>query len=165
MTALRPEPDVERALQTPTREHVQQQADRATFERRALAVESERAIAENELATQLELAVREEQLVAQRGANKRRRATESVAAAQIEAEGEAQRARLSTQARADGIRAVGAAEAEAETARLAALDSVDVDVLLALAARQLAANLPQIGTLNITPDVLTNALTRLAGSR
>ncbi|HVM14727.1 MAG TPA: SPFH domain-containing protein [Egibacteraceae bacterium] len=164
VTALRPEPEVERALQTPTREHVQQQADRATFERRALAVESERAIAENELATQLELAVREEQLVAQRGANERRRATESGAASQIEAEAEAQCLRLSAQARADGIRAVGAAEADAEGARLAAAATVDVDVLLALAARQLAENLPEIGALTITPDLLTAALNRLAGT-
>ena len=165
VTAIRPEPEVERALQTPTREHVQEQADRATFERRALAVESERAIAENELATQLELAVREEQLVAQRGANERRRATESVAASQIEAEGETQRIRLSAEARADGIRAVGAAEAEAEAARLSAAATVDVDVLLALAVRQLAGNLPEIGALTITPDLLTTALTRLAGTR
>ena len=63
VVALRPEPEVERALQTPTREQVQQDADKATFERRAVAVERERAIAENELTTQLELARREEELV------------------------------------------------------------------------------------------------------
>ena len=65
--AIRPEPDLERALGTPARELVQQDADRATFERRALAVESERAIAENELHNQIELSKREEQLIAQRG--------------------------------------------------------------------------------------------------
>ena len=43
VAAIRPETDVERALQTPTREGIQQEADRATFERRALAVERERA--------------------------------------------------------------------------------------------------------------------------
>jgi regulator of protease activity HflC (stomatin/prohibitin superfamily) len=62
--AVRAEADVERALQTPTRERVQQDADKATYERRAIAVESERAIAENELQNQIELARREEQLVA-----------------------------------------------------------------------------------------------------
>src|SRR5690348_4082227 len=46
VAAVRPEPEVERALQTPTREEVQKEADRATFERRALAVERERAIGE-----------------------------------------------------------------------------------------------------------------------
>jgi len=57
--AIRPEPEVERALQTPMREEVQQDADKATFERRALAVERERAISENELQSQIELAKRE----------------------------------------------------------------------------------------------------------
>src|SRR5262249_33212442 len=66
VVAIRPEPEMEKALQTPTREQVQQDADRATYERRALAVERERAISENELQNQIELARREEQLVAQR---------------------------------------------------------------------------------------------------
>ena len=41
VVAIRPEPEVERALQTPTREQVQQNADAATYERRAKAVERE----------------------------------------------------------------------------------------------------------------------------
>ena len=41
-----PSAELKRALQTPTFERLQQQADEATFERRALAVEKERAIAE-----------------------------------------------------------------------------------------------------------------------
>ncbi len=77
VVALRPEPEVERALRTPAREQIQQEADKATYERRAVAVERERAIAENELASQIELARREEQLVDQRGTNggARRRST------------------------------------------------------------------------------------------
>ena len=63
VVAVRPEPEVEKALRTPTRERVQQESDKATFERRAIAVERERAIGENELQTQIELARREEQLV------------------------------------------------------------------------------------------------------
>jgi hypothetical protein len=65
---------VEKALRTPAREQIQRNADRATCERRGLAVERERAIAENELQNQIELARREEQVVAQRGANARRQA-------------------------------------------------------------------------------------------
>lgn len=49
IAAVRPEAEVEKALRTPTRESIQQQADQATFQRRALAVEKERAIQENEL--------------------------------------------------------------------------------------------------------------------
>ncbi|HVG93446.1 MAG TPA: SPFH domain-containing protein, partial [Planctomycetota bacterium] len=46
VTAVSPTADLEKALQTPTREGIQQQADEATFRRRALAVEKERAIQE-----------------------------------------------------------------------------------------------------------------------
>lgn len=56
---------------------------------------------------------------------------------------------------------VGAAEAEAERARLAAYRELDPATLLALAARELAGGLPQIGTLNLTPDLVTGLLARL----
>ena len=165
VVALRAEPDVERALQTPTREKVQQEADRATYERRALAVERERAIAENELQNQIELARREEQLVEQRGQNERRRATEQAAAGRIEAEARAERQRLLSDAKAQATRIVGTAEAEAEAARLAAYRELDAAMMMALALRELAGNLPQIGTLSLTPDLLTPVLARLgAGS-
>lgn len=55
--------DVEKALGTPAREQLQQDADRATYERRALAVECERAIAENELQNKIELARRRSSLL------------------------------------------------------------------------------------------------------
>ncbi|WP_416980449.1 SPFH domain-containing protein [Streptomyces sp. T028] len=109
--ALRPEPDVERALRTPAREQIQQEADRATYERRAVAVERERTIAENELASRIELARREEQLVEQRGTNARREAEETAAADRVRAEAEATRTvRL---AEAEAARSVKLAEAEA----------------------------------------------------
>jgi len=111
VVALRPEPEVERALRTPARELIQQEADRATYERRAVAVERERTIAENELASKIELARREEQLVEQRGTNTRREAEESAAADKVRAEAEATRTvRL---AQAEAARSVKLAEAEA----------------------------------------------------
>ncbi|MGW1323890.1 SPFH domain-containing protein [Streptomyces antibioticus] len=114
VVALRPEPEVERALRTPARELIQQEADRATYERRAVAVERERTIAENELASKIELARREEQLVEQRGTNTRREAEESAAADKVRAEAEATRTvRL---AEAEAARAVKLAAAEAERA-------------------------------------------------
>ena len=51
-----PVPDLDKALQTPTREGIQQRADEAVFARRAQAVKKERAIKENELATKVKLA-------------------------------------------------------------------------------------------------------------
>jgi regulator of protease activity HflC (stomatin/prohibitin superfamily) len=162
--AVRPEPEVERALQTPTREGVQQDADKAMFERRAVAVERERAISENELQSQIELAIREEQLVAQRGQNERRRAEETAAASAIEAASKADRERTLAASQADATRLVGVADAEAETAKLLAYRDVDAQTLLALALRELAGQLPEIGTLNLSPDLLTTALGRLTNT-
>jgi regulator of protease activity HflC (stomatin/prohibitin superfamily) len=165
VVAIRPEPDMEKALRTPARELVQQESDRATFERRALAVERERAIAENEMQSQIELARREEQLVAQRGANARRQASEAAAASQIETEAQASREQRLNQARAEGTRALGVAKAAGEAARVAAYEGLPPATLLALAAKDLAGNLPQIGSLVLTPDLLAPVLASLvAGS-
>lgn len=161
VVALRPEPEVEKALRTPTREQVQQEADKATFERRAVAVERERAIGENELQTQIELARRHEQLVAQRGANARREAEENAAAAAVAAESEARRTVTLAEARAEGTRLAGAAEGEAEAARAEAWRDVSEAVLLALAVKELATNLPNIDTLVLSPDLVTQALAKL----
>ena len=161
--AIRPEADLERALQTPTREHVQSEADKATYSRRALAVERERAIAQNELDSKIQLAQREEQLVTQQGANARRLAEETAEAGRIETEARAARTGVLSTAEAHRTRLLGEAEAAAETAKLAAQGSVDQGVLLALALRELAGTLPAIGALTVTPDVLTGALARLVG--
>jgi regulator of protease activity HflC (stomatin/prohibitin superfamily) len=173
VVAIRPEPELERALQTPTREAVQAEADRATYARRAQAVQRERAIAENELQNKIELARREQQLVEQHGANSRRRAelkaAAELAAAQGEAErdkvlvaAEAARERTVAEARAAGVRAVGVAEGDAEAARLAAYRDMPPAVLQALAVKELAGGLPAIGQLTVTPDVLTGLLSRLS---
>ena len=149
------DPEVQRGLETPTREAVQGQADKATYERRALAVERERAIAENEMANQIELARREQTLVAQRGANDRKRAEEDAAAQALTAAGKADRTRVLAEADAFRTRTVGEAEAQAEQAKLAALADVDPAKLLALALREVGGQLPQIGQLTVTPDLVT----------
>jgi hypothetical protein len=172
VVAIRPEPDLERALQTPTREAVQHQADKATYARRAQAVQQERAIAENELQNKIELARREQQLVEQRGANDHRAAEVEAAAKLVTSQGQTDRARLSAesdrvreQAKADGVRAIGLAQAEAEAARLQAYRDVPESVLYALALEKLAGQLPQIGELTITPDLVTRVLGRLGVER
>lgn len=173
--ALRPEAEMERALRTPAREQVQQEADRATYERRAVAVERERAIAENELASQIELARREEQLVEQQGANARRGAEQNAAADAVRAEAEAvrrtrlasaeaQAARVLAGAQAESERILGEAKAAAEQAWLTAHQQVDPRVLHALALIRLAEHLPSIGSLTVTPDLLGDLLGRLGGT-
>lgn len=119
--------ELEKALQTPTRESMQQKADEAVFARRALAVENERAIRQNELATEVELAKRQEALIEQRGANHmrevQRKAEADLAEAQAEArrhnmhtEAEAERGRILTEAEAAQMHV--RAEAEAEQTRM-----------------------------------------------
>lgn len=162
VVAIRTDPEVERALQTDTRERVQQEADRATYGRRALAVERERAIAENELQNQIELARREEDLVQQRGRNERKRAQEKAQAERITTEAAAEQRRLIADATADTTRLVGEAEADAEAAKLAAYRELEQATLLGLALRELAGNLPNITNLTVTPDLLTPVLARFA---
>jgi regulator of protease activity HflC (stomatin/prohibitin superfamily) len=159
--ALRPEPEVERALRTPAREQIQQEADRATYERRAVAVERERTIAENELASKIELARREEQLVDQRGTNARREAEEHAAADAVRAEAEATRSVRLARAEAEAVRAVGDAKAQAQAAWLRVHAEVEVGTLHALAGTRLAENLPRIDSVTVSPDVLTGLLGRL----
>jgi hypothetical protein len=125
--------ELEKALQTPTREAVQQQADEAVFQRRALAVEKERAIKENELATEIELANRQEQLVRQQGANRL----------------------LEVDQQVEERRRLAEVDAQAEAARLAIYHDAPSRVLLALAAQQLAGKIEQIHQLNFSPELLT----------
>jgi hypothetical protein len=164
VVAIRPEPEVEKALRTPAREQIQQDADRATYERRALAVERERAIAENEMTNQIELARREEQLITQRGTNARRQAEETATASGIEAEAHTARQRLLDEAKAAGTRSLGEARAAGEAARIAAYSGLAQGTLLALAAKDLAAGLPQIGSLVLAPELLTPLLAKLAAA-
>lgn len=164
ISAIRPSPDVEKALQTPTREAIQQDADKATFERRALAVERERAIAENELQNRIELAKREEVLIAQTGTNERRKATELAEAERIRVAASAANVAVERGAEAEGIRLVEAARVDAERARIEIYRALPPEVLLGLAARDLAGNLPAIETLNLGGDALGPLLERLARS-
>ena len=145
--SLAPSSELERALQTPTFEALQQKADEAMFERRALAVEKERAIAENELATKTELARREKTLISEEAENARNRATGLADANQIEADAEAGR-----------IRVIGAAKAEADGAHIAIYRDLPPAVLMGLAARELAGKLDTIEHVNVTPDLLASLM-------
>jgi regulator of protease activity HflC (stomatin/prohibitin superfamily) len=150
LSSIAPTTELERALQTPTFEALQQKADQAVFERRALAVEKERAIAENELQNKTELARRATQLITQEAANARSRAEGERNAKQVEADGEAGR-----------LRVVEEARNELEHARIAIYQDIPVHVLLGLAARELASKLNRIDHLNVTPDLLATLMGEL----
>ncbi len=138
---LAPTAELEKALRQPTREAIQQRADEATFSRRAMAVDKERAIGENELANRIELTRREEELVTRSAANDRLRA----------------------QARADEIDVVESAKLRTERERAEIQSAVPPQVLLAVALQELAGQLGQIDHLTITPDLLQPLLSRANG--
>lgn len=98
ISEIKPVAELEKALQIPTRESIQQNADEATFQRRALAVEKERAIAENELQSQIELAAREENLISQHGKNERRRVEEEAIAEETSVKALIERERIQSEA-------------------------------------------------------------------
>ena len=171
--AVRPEAEVEKALQLPVRERIQEQADEATFQRRALAVEKERAIQENELQNQIELAKREQNLIEQRGQNARSRAREEAEAERIavettaermaiEAKAQAERTAIEAKAQAESIEMVEKVRIQAEQERMAIYRDFPSEQLLALAAQKLAGKLNRIEHLNLSPDLLGGLLTRLA---
>jgi hypothetical protein len=164
-----PTSELEKALQAPAREQLQQAADEATFARRALAVEKERAIAENELQNKIELARRAQNLIQQEGQNQRRRSEEVAAAKRIEAEAGAANRRLEADVDGEVTRTRGAAEAQAlelveqaksraEATRFDALAKLPAAALSALALRELAANLPRIERLSLGGDALGGLL-------
>jgi len=152
LSNLSPSSELERALQTPTFEALQQKADEAMFERRALAVEKERAIAENELANKTELARREKLLIAEESENAQNRASGDAAAQRIEAEAEAER-----------IRTIETARAETETLHMAVYRELSPAVLMGLAAKELAQKLESIDQVNITPDLLASVMREMRG--
>lgn len=169
---IAPTPELEKAMQTPTREGIQQKADEAVFSRRAQAVEKERAIKENELSTQVELARREEELIKQQGANEMRKVQQTVQLEQTKAEAESTRKAIASTAYAHDVkvRAEGDAEARrmlaeaetrAENSRMDIYKTIPSEVLLALALRETGQKIGSINHLNITPDLVGQGLQQI----
>lgn len=154
IAALRPSSELARALQAPTFESLLQKADEATFARRALAVDKERAIAENELANQIELAARRAELIARSDTNARSEAEAKAAAERIATEADAANAVTRAEAEAARIRLVETASVEAERDRMAVVAGLPVGALYALAAREFATKLERVDSLTLSPDML-----------
>ena len=169
---IAPTAELEKALQIPAREGIQQKADEATFQRRAMAVEKERAIKENELATEIELARRQEELVRQKGANQMLTVHQQAARHKFRDESEADRKTISAQGQAEETRIQAAAEAtarrmllevetEAEARRVELWKQAPPAVIFGLAAQRFADKVQTIQHLNLTPDLLGDTLQRL----
>lgn len=168
--AIRPTPETARALEAETREQLLKTADEAIYARRNAAIEQERAIRENELATEVAVEnkkrqVREAAMDAERAVLERRIGIQRAEmAAQIEREAQNRELvelttanqRAEADAKAYGIDQMMKAFEGAEPKLLQALASVGMNPqqLMALAFRDLADNAGKIGQLNMSPDLL-----------
>jgi len=137
-----------------------------------MAVEKERAIKENELATEVELARRHEQLIQHQGANRLLEVRQQAEAERTAVEAALGREELAAQAYArdtrtraagdaDARRQLGEAEADAEARRVALWRDAPPHVLLGLAAQQFAGKVEAINHLNLSPDLLGAGLQQL----
>ncbi len=176
MIQVSPSAEMEKALQTPARESLQQKADEAIFRRRADAVEKERAIKENELATEIELERRQSELIERRGANRLAEATRAAESEMLIATAAIERANLQNeassaqvvvraQADAEAKRMLGQAEAANEAARAAAWRDLPTQTLVGLAAIEFARKIDKIDHLNLSPHLLSDLLTEFLANK
>lgn len=171
--AIHATPEMTRALETETREKLQQEADQAIYERRNFAVEQERKIKESELNTEIAVEEKKKQIAEKQTelriqeAESQRKLREMQVQADIAVEN--QRKLFLDQKTANDK-----AEAEAQGYMLettlkpyrdmdwktlmALQNNADPRMNIALAFRQLAENAGKIGNLNISPDLLENLL-------
>jgi hypothetical protein len=134
--SAKPTPEVGKALEAGYRETLLRKADEAIFARRAAAVEEERKIKENELATDVALEEKRKVLIGLQGANAREEAENSGRALEIEA----------------GYRA------RAREMELAVFRTMEPRAVLAVAMEELGRNAERVGNLTITTEMLSSIL-------
>lgn len=168
--AIKPTPDMSRALEAEAREALLKLADNAIYDRRNSAVEQERRIKENELNTEIAVEekkrqIRETKVEADLAVEaKEQQIREQALNGQIKLEEE--RKKL-VGARVENTRVEADAQAYAVEASLRPLTQLDNNVLqllavqtadprlmVSMAMKELAQNAGKIGQLNITPDLL-----------
>ena len=132
-------------------------------------MEKERAIKENELATEIELAKQQEQLIQRQGANQlletqlsneteRQRVDASLVLQERSVESEAKRERIRALAQAEAERITAAALLETEQQRVTIYGQAPGRVALGLALQKLAGSIQSIQHLNVSPDLLGSTL-------
>lgn len=170
---VRATPEMARALETETREKLQQEADQAIYERRNFAVEQERIIKETELNTEIAVEEKQKQIAEKKmetevqNADNARKLREMKLDADIAVEN--QRKQFITQ-KAENDRKEADAKGYALETTLKPYKDMDWKILTALghntdprlnislAFRELAENANKIGNLNISPELLDSIL-------
>jgi hypothetical protein len=154
--AVRPTPEIARALEAEAREGLQRESDEAIYARRNAAVEQERRIRESELNT--EIAVQEKQRQIRETQMAGDIAVERQRADLIRQRSENERKDADT--RAYALRATLEPVRDLDWRTLMALGASGADpkLMIALAFRELAENAAKIGEVNVSPDLLKSLL-------
>ena len=168
--AIKPSPEMARALEAEAREELLRLADLAIYERRNAAVEQERRIKENELNTEIAVEekkrqIRETKVEADLAVEAReQQVRERRLTGEIKLEEERKRlvaARIEN-ARADADVQAYAVEAslrplrdlDPALAQMLAVQSADPRRMVSMALKEMAQNAAKIGNLNISPELL-----------
>ncbi len=171
--AIKPTPELARALEAEVRESLQQEADQAVYERRNFAVEQERIIKESELNTEIAIEEKQKQISQKRmetqllqRENERKLLLEKIQT-EIEAE-EKRRSFLELQSTNSRQKADDKSYAiqsylnpykDMDWKSLMALQSQGKgNAYFALAFSELATQASKIGQLNISPDLVASLM-------
>jgi len=159
--AIKAVPETARALEAEARERLLREADDAVYARRNNAVEQERGIKENELAT--EGAVQEKQreieetkLAGRIAVEERRRELVTVEAENTRTRADAQK--YATEAALEPVRTL-----DPKALQVLAMGGAEPRALVAMAFQEIAANASKVGSLNISPDLLDSLMRLPAG--
>lgn len=174
VVAVSPTPEMSKALETTTREALQQEADQAIYQRRNFAVEQERKIKESQLNTEIAIEEKQKQITEKKmeaevlKAENERKLREMKVEADISVEKqnstliqikfenqkkEADAKRYETEARLEPYKKL-------DWKTIMAINSKgdDTKLNIALAFRELAENAEHVQNLNISPDLLNTLM-------
>jgi hypothetical protein len=156
IAAIRPTPEMARALEAEAREALQRESDLAIYTRRNAAVEQERLIKENELNT--EIAIQEKQRLIRETKMAADVALEEQRTMLIERRAANEKQEADTRAYALEATLEPYRKVDWRTLMAIAPGGANPRAMLALAFRELAENAGKIGQLNMTPDLLGSLL-------
>lgn len=168
------DPEMARALEAETRESLQQEADKAIYDRRNFAVEQERKIKESELNTEIAIEEKQKQIVEKKMETDLVQQENDSRLKSLEMESELQIQEMNkklVKMKADNQREEADAKGYELDAIMKTYKDIDWRILnalntdgasarnnIALAFRELATNPSKIGNLNISPDLINSLL-------
>jgi len=168
--AVKPTPEMAKALETQTREALQQEADAAIYERRNFAVEQERKIKESELNTEIAVEEKQKQITEKKMQRKiiEQENQTQIREMQIEADiAIEEKTKQLIDAKTENQKKEADSKRYSLEAQLEPYKKMDWKIIsaltnnknsakndIAIAFRELAENAQTIQNLNITPDLL-----------